>query len=469
MLSLYNSLTRHKEPFRPLDPQHVRMYVCGPTVYDRIHVGNARPFVVFDVLFRLLRTLYPHVTYVRNITDVDDKILTRAHERGLSPSQLTQETTRMFFEDIHALNVLEPTHQPRATVFVPQMIHMIQALIESHHAYEAEGHVLFETRTDPLYGSLSQRDEADMLAGARVDIAPYKKNPSDFVLWKPSTPDQMGWDSPWGYGRPGWHIECSAMSADLLGPSFDIHGGGQDLQFPHHENEMAQSRCAHHGQMMAHTWLHNGLITMAGSKMSKSLGLFVTLHEALHQHAGEVIRYFFLNTHYRHMLDWSPPLLDAALSSVNRLYRALRPYTFFLSAQEESVLIQEDSPFLDALCDDLNTPYALHVLHQWASVLNRGEAEDPPNLAHQLWRCGRSIGLLASSVEDWFQHCDTDENEAHAIEQLIHQRNEARALKDFATADRIREQLKHQGILLEDTGSQTRWHRDPSWLPLQHS
>lgn len=461
----YNTLSRQVETFTPLDPDHVRMYVCGPTVYDHIHVGNARSIVVFDMVFRWLRALFPRVTCVRNITDVDDKILDRARLLGTDPHALTVQTTADLFRDLEPLNVLEPTHQPRATAWISEMVAMIRGLLEHGHAYEAERHVLFHVPSDPAYGSLSGCDEAGMLAGARVEVAGFKKHPHDFVLWKPSEPGQTGWESPWGYGRPGWHIECSAMGRGLLGERFDLHGGGIDLKFPHHENEMAQSRCAHGGALMAHTWLHHGMITMTGQKMSKSEGKLVRLNEALASYPGLVLRMWFLGTHYRQPLDWSPALLESARSSLDRLLRALRPYADALHKPEDSMAWggldhPEHAPLRDALACDLNTPLALHHMHQLASRLNGMSAASPEGraVASTLWTWGHGVGIFPADVEAWFQGQDQGYDGA-GIADLVRQRDEARARRDFRTADTLRDQLQQKGIVLEDTPAGTRWHR----------
>src|SRR3954470_24964274 len=358
-LQLYNSLTRRKEEFRPIDPQNVRMYVCGPTVYDEAHIGNARAVVVFDLLYRVLCHEYgaDHVTYVRNITDVEDKIMAAARASGQTIDQVTARTTAQFHADMAALGNLPPSIEPRATEYINQMIALIERLIASGHAYAAEGHALFRVGSYAKYGALSRRSRADMIAGARVEVAPYKEDPGDFVLWKPSTPDQPGWESPWGRGRPGWHIECSAMSENTLGETFDIHGGGLDLIFPHHENEIAQSVCAHNGRGpadFARYWIHNGMLTVGGAKMAKSEGNFVTVRDALAQAPGEVIRLALLMTHYRDPLDWTEDRLREAEAVHGRLYRALAVGGLDLET-ESSASAEAMAPIADALSDDLNT------------------------------------------------------------------------------------------------------------------
>ncbi|HVH81152.1 MAG TPA: cysteine--tRNA ligase, partial [Stellaceae bacterium] len=369
-LTLYNSLTHSKQPFRPIDPANVRMYVCGPTVYDYAHIGNARAVVVFDLLYRVLRHEYgaAHVKYVRNITDVEDKIMAAARESGQTITEVTTRTTAQFHEDMAALGNLPPDVEPRATEYIVQMIALIERLIASGHAYAAQGHALFRVSSYPKYGALSRRSRADMIAGARVEVAPYKEDPGDFVLWKPSTPDQPGWDSPWGRGRPGWHIECSAMSENTLGETFDIHGGGLDLVFPHHENEIAQSVCAHHGQGpedFARIWMHNGMLTVGGAKMAKSEGNFVTVRDARAQAPGEVIRLALLGTHYRAPLDWTEDRLHEARQTLDRFYRALA----LPSAAPAPAEVDEAT--CGALDDDLNAPLALSHLHELAGAINR--------------------------------------------------------------------------------------------------
>jgi cysteinyl-tRNA synthetase len=454
-LSLYNTLIRRQEPFAPLDPANVRMYVCGPTVYDRAHIGNARPVVVFDVLYRLLKRLYPHVTYVRNITDVDDKIMAAAKERGISIHRLTADTTAMFHADMAALGALPPDVEPRATQHIPQMIRMIEELILSGHAYAAESHVLFHVPSMPTYGKLSRRSLKEMIAGARVEVAPYKKDPADFVLWKPSTPDQPGWESPWGRGRPGWHIECSAMSEAHLGETFDIHGGGLDLIFPHHENEIAQSVCAHHGKPFVRVWLHNGFLSVNGEKMSKSLGNFFTVRELLEKAPGEAIRLCLLSAHYRAPLDWTDEALGQARQALDRLYGALRPLGLGPASAAVQAAVQA------ALEDDLNTPKAVAELHELAGRLNRASGAERDGLAADLRAAGALLGLLQADPEAWFKwrsEADTGLSDA-AVEELIARRIEAKKARNFADADRIRNELKAKGVALEDTPQGTKWRR----------
>jgi cysteinyl-tRNA synthetase len=454
---LHNTLSRTKEDFIPLDPEHVRMYVCGPTVYDRAHIGNARPVVIFDVLYRLLKARFPRVTYVRNITDVDDKIIAAADEKGIVIDTLTTETTQAFHADMAALGALEPDVEPRATQHIPQMIAMIEKLIGSDHAYVADGHVLFNVVTMPDYGRLANRDRREMIAGARVEVAPYKKDPADFVLWKPSSDDQPGWESPWGRGRPGWHIECSAMSEAHLGESFDIHGGGLDLIFPHHENELAQSTCAHNGAPFVSYWLHNGYLTVNGEKMSKSLGNFFTVCDLLAKAPGEALRFYMLGTHYRQPLDWTLDGLAEARRGLDRIYGALRSV-----ANIKAKRVDTHDGVLAALEDDLNTPLAIAQLHETVTALNKATRDDARAvLKGQLLVGGMLLGVLEMDVEAWFKRtpdltCGLSEDEINA---LIKARTQARQDKNFAEADRIRDTLVDAGVVLEDKAEGTIWRR----------
>ena len=454
-LQITNTLTRRKETFAPLDPQNVRIYVCGPTVYDRAHIGNARPVVVFDILFRLLREVYgaDHVTYARNITDVDDKIITAARANGEAIDALTARTTDAFHADMGALNALLPSQEPRATQHIADMIALIQRLIDSGHAYAAEGHVLFAVPTMPSYGKLSRRDREDLIAGARVEVAPYKKDPADFVLWKPAAADEPGWDSPWGRGRPGWHIECSAMSHEKLGTPFDIHGGGQDLIFPHHENEIAQSECGD-GDGFARYWMHNGYLTVNGEKMSKSLGNFFTVRDLLDEGwPGEAIRLVLLSAQYRQPLDFNRDKLADARTQLDRLYQALRNVREVAPSD-----VAPPQALLAALNDDLNTPDALAQLHEAAHRLNKAHGTDAAAAKGALLAAGRLLGVLNQDPETWFKGGKGDA-EAEEIERLIAERQAARKRKDFATADRIRDDLKARGIVLEDSPQGTTWKR----------
>ncbi len=469
-LKLYNTLTRKKESFEPVDPSNVRMYVCGPTVYQRIHIGNARPLIVFDVLFRLLRHLYgeKHVTYVRNITDIDDKIIAQASKNGESIESLTERTTGDFLADADALGCLRPTHQPRATEHIAEMQAMIARLIAQGHAYAADGHVLFNVPSMPSYGRLSGRNRDDQIAGARVEVAPYKRDPADFILWKPSTPDQPGWDSPWGRGRPGWHIECSAMSERFLGAPFDIHGGGLDLIFPHHENEIAQSCCVHELDRMANYWVHNGFVDMAGEKMSKSIGNVLRVDEALRLVPGEAIRWCMLGTHYRQPIDLNVEVLSAARSELDRFYGAL----FRIDPDGlGNELIKPNDDIVDTLKNDLNTPLAITILRRQLddfndtadirtrtkiafgiaqSALLLGVLSTPP----RVWRQGGSNRAIAGSVAAVGR--DAFPSEANILAMLA-VRAQARSEKDFIRADQIRQELEKYGIIVEDGPNGTTW------------
>ena len=457
-LTLHNTLTRKREPLEPVRAGHVGMYVCGPTVYDLAHIGNARPIVVFDVLYRVLKRLYPSVTYVRNITDIDDKINEASRTSGEPIESITARTTKAFHEDIAALGALPPDVEPRATAHVPQMIALIEALIAAGNAYEAEGHVLFHVPSAPRYGALSGRNRDEMIAGARVEVAPYKRDPADFVLWKPSDETLPGWESPWGRGRPGWHIECSAMSRAYLGETVDIHGGGMDLIFPHHENEIAQSECACPGAPFARHWVHNGVLTVEGEKMSKSLGNFITIREALAETPGEVIRMVLLSTHYRHPMDWTADGVAQARANLDRLYTALRNAGEAADGANDSVGSRGRGA---ALCDDLNTPKALAALHRLAGELNRaGDEAARARASAALRGSGALLGLLQTDPEAWFRGAGLDGGMSDAeIEALIAARAAARAERDFAEADRIRAAMAAEGIALEDTAEGTLWRR----------
>ncbi len=453
-LVFYNTLGRKKEPFAPVDPSHIKMYVCGPTVYARAHIGNARPVVVFDVLFRVLKKLYPQVTYVRNVTDIDDKIIKAAEQSGEPIHTITEKFLKFYEEDMGALNALPPTIQPKATEHVTEMQTMIQTLINKGYAYESEGHVLFSVAKDPSYGALSHLKIEDRIAGARVEVAPYKQDPQDFVLWKPSSPSMPGWDSPWGRGRPGWHIECSAMSAKYLGETFDIHGGGIDLIFPHHENEIAQSTCAHEEAPLANLWMHNGHLTMKGDKMSKSDGNILIVSDLLQEYPGEVIRLALLSTQYRQPLDWGADTLPQAKNVLDRLYRALEGFSEDISDEH----IPED--FLDLLRDDLNIPAALTFLHDLASSIHRG-AESKHASQRKLKISGFILGILQQDPDAWFkwQRPGEETLSDKKIERLLHERREARMNKNFARADEIRKILDQAGLILEDSPEGTKWRR----------
>ncbi|NVK17310.1 MAG: cysteine--tRNA ligase [Methylocystaceae bacterium] len=451
-LHIYNTLTREKEVFKPINPENVGMYVCGPTVYDFAHIGNARPVIVFDVLYRLLKTLYPKVTYVRNITDVDDKINAKARETGEDIRTITERTAAMFHQDMAALNAGNPDIEPRATEHIAEMIDMIERLIENGNAYEADGHVLFNVPSMPNYGALSRRNMDDMIAGARVEVASYKKDPADFVLWKPSDEDTPGWDSPWGRGRPGWHIECSAMSRKYLGDTFDIHGGGHDLVFPHHENEIAQSCCANKTDKYATYWMHNGHLMVEGEKMSKSLGNFFTVHELLEEVPGEALRFYMLSAQYRSPFDFTKEGVREAKATLDRFYTALRQH-----ADIEADDVAAPDHFVAALKDDLNTPLAISILHELLSAFNK--APSPQTKGHLL-ACADILGILQQDVEGWFTQntaADATEVDADQIMGMIEERKNAKANKDFATADKIRDDLDAMGIVLEDGPGGTTW------------
>jgi cysteinyl-tRNA synthetase len=442
---LHNTLTRRKERFEPSDPANVRMYVCGPTVYDLVHIGNGRAVVVYDVLARVLRLLYPRVTYVRNITDIEDKINARAQETGEPIAAITARTTEAFHADMAALGALPPDQEPRATGHIAEMIMIIQRLIESGHAYAAEGHVLFAVGSDPDYGKLSGRSPDELLAGARIDVAPYKRDSGDFVLWKPSSDDLPGWDSPWGRGRPGWHIECSAMAWRYLGETFDIHGGGSDLIFPHHENEMAQSMCAFPGSRFARYWTHNGMLQLSGEKMAKSVGNFFTVRDVLAKAPGEAIRLLLLRTHYRSLLDFSDQGLSEAKRELDRFYRALEH-------APDAVATDVPEPVMEALCDDLNTPLALSAMHSLADAAMTGDRD----AASGLRAAGSVLGLLQQAPDAWFRGGADD---AADIDAAIAERIAARKARDFARADGIRADLLAKGIVLEDGPKGTTWRR----------
>jgi cysteinyl-tRNA synthetase len=443
-------MTREKQEFKPANPERITMYVCGPTVYGRAHIGNARPAVVFDTLARLIRNEFGanSLVYARNVTDVDDKIIAAAEKEGVDPSVITKRYEGHYLDDMGALGVIPPDIAPHATQEIPAMIAMMARLIEHGNAYEAQGHVLFSVPSDPGYGVLSKRDRDAMIAGARVEVAPYKRDPADFVLWKPSAEGVIGWDSPWGRGRPGWHLECSAMIERHLGETIDIHGGGLDLIFPHHENEIAQSRCAHAGAPLARFWVHNGFVDMGSEKMSKSLGNIVTPAELLEQgHRGETLRLALLSAHYRQPLSWTEEVVAQAKTNLDKLYR--------MAGDAEAG--EPDAGVIEALSDDLNTPLALARLMA---------LEDPGAMKAS----AALIGLLANSADEWFRGGYEDDDTLQAtgvlthtrrsIERLIAERAEAKKNRDFATADRIRDELKAEGIVLEDGASGTTWRRE---------
>ena len=442
MLCLHNTLTRKKENFEPLNKKHIGMYVCGPTVYDLAHIGNARPVVVFDVLYRLLKLIYPKVTYVRNITDVDDKINARATETGEDIRTITMRTAKFFQEDMSSLNALEPVFEPRATDHIPEMIAMIKVLLEKKHAYEAEGHVLFSVSSWDGYGKLSGHSRDEIIEGARVEIAPYKKDASDFVLWKPSSSEEPGWHSPWGFGRPGWHMECSAMSNKYLGKEFDIHGGGQDLIFPHHENEIAQSRCSHGTKSLAKVWMHNGHLMVEGQKMSKSKGNFYTVNSLLEDFPGEAIRLALLSTHYRQPLNFTKAGIADAKRKLDSWYRIISPCPDIRAAPEAVFL---------ALSDDINTPQAISEMDDLANKARAGDSSAKSDLL----AAASMLGLLQQPPDVWFKGVGDDT----VIDTLIALRLKARENKNFAESDRIRDELMEQGIMLEDGPEGTTWRR----------
>ncbi|MBP7721042.1 MAG: cysteine--tRNA ligase [Alphaproteobacteria bacterium] len=448
-LRLYNSLTRKKEEFSPLDPRHVRVYACGPTVYNYAHIGNARMAVVFDLLANVLRSIYPKVTYVSNITDVDDKIMVAAKESGEAIDVITRKFEKIYNEDMAALGVAKPDVQPRATEHIPEMIALCEALIARGHAYEAEGHVLFNVPSFAAYGGLSGRSRDEQIAGARVDVAPYKKDPADFVLWKPSAADQPGWDSPWGFGRPGWHIECSAMAEKHLGLPFDIHGGGADLKFPHHENEIAQSCCAHGKDedlsAFAKMWVHNGFVTVDNEKMSKSIGNIRLVHELIKEHKGEVLRLALLSAQYSQPLGWSEETINNMRSLLDTMYRTL------YNMQDVNVgdVRGEIEVVEEALFDDLNTPYAISVVKTIErSLYGETDNKEKENLKATLLEAGKLLGILQQDPAKWLGYDVSGDAE---VEKLLAERTKAKKAKNFKRADEIRDELKALGYAIEDT------------------
>lgn len=460
-LRLYNSLTRRIERFEPLDPTRVTLYVCGPTVYNFAHIGNARPPVLFGLLARLLRRRYgaEHVRYARNITDVDDKIHQAAREQGVPIDVITTRYAAAFHEDMQALAADPPDVEPRATEHIGPIIAMCQRLLAAGHAYAAEGHLLFDVASFPDYGRLSRRSVREMIAGARVEVAPYKRNPADFVLWKPSPPELPGWDSPWGRGRPGWHIECSAMSETHLGTTLDLHAGGNDLMFPHHENEIAQSTCAHGGAPFARYWLHNGFVTVQGSKMSKSLGNVLLIRELRRQAPPEALRYLLLSAHYRQPLDWSESALKQAKATLDRLYGLLRDAELAAPGAAADPNADAAEELWAALHDDLNTPQALAELARLGREL--GGAEGPlarRAAAARLRASAAVLGLLQQDPAAWFQQ-GVESLDPARIDALLAERQAARGARDFARADAIRQQLAEAGVQIEDTPQGTRWKR----------
>jgi len=454
-LVLHDTARREKRAFEPITPGHVGIYVCGPTVYDYAHIGNARPVIVFDVLRRYFLAKGYDVKFVANVTDVDDKIIAAHEATGEPMESITKRFGSIYAEDMAALGALPPTVVPRATEHIPQMIAMIGRLIDSGHAYQAEGHVLFNVTSMPDYGAFSGRNRDDMIAGARVEVAPYKKDPADFVLWKPAG-GHPGWDSPWGKGRPGWHIECSAMCETHLGETFDIHGGGVDLIFPHHENEVAQSKCAHHGKPMANYWLHNGFLTVQDEKMSKSLGNITKVHEVLKNWPAEAARYLMLSAHYRAPLNWSEDGLEQAKRSLDRLYLAMQKLADVEPAKDVG-----ESHVIRAIEDDLNTPEAFAALHDLARDANKAEsAVEKAELKAMMLAGGEILGVLQQAPEAWLKGADGGDGLPESkIEDLIAARNAARKQRDFAESDRIRDELKANGVILEDGPAGTTWRR----------
>ncbi len=454
-LTLYDTMARKKRVFEPADPARVTFYACGPTVYNFAHIGNARAFVVFDLLYRMLRRCYgaDHVVYARNITDIDDKIIKAARETGEPITAITEKYTKLFHDDMEALGALSPVMEPTATGHIAKMIAMIEALIGKGAAYEGDGHVLFAVDKYTDYGKLSGAQRDEMIAGARVEVAPYKKDPADFILWKPSSDDEPGWASPWGRGRPGWHLECSVMIESKLGRTIDIHGGGQDLRFPHHENEIAQSACAHDGAPLARYWVHNGFLRMGTDKMSKSLGNVVLAHDLLADWSGEAIRWALLSAHYRQPLEWTDDLLRQSKRQLDRFYRLLEEIEF--SASEEAA---PDS-VVAALEDDLNTPEAFAALHALRDSAGQTEGEARTEAIRKMASAGRLMGFFSARPQDWFKGAAGDGPSVEEIDALLIERAEARAAKDFARSDQIRDDLAAQGIIIEDGSEGATWRR----------
>lgn len=458
ILTLHNTLTGRKEAFRPIDPAHVRVYACGPTVYNYAHIGNGRMAVVFDLLVRVLREIYPRVTYVSNITDVDDKIMDAARQNGEAIDIITRRYEAIYNEDMAALGVVKPDIQPRATEHISEMIAQIEQLIARNHAYAAQGHALFHVPSFPAYGGLSGRSRDDQIAGARVEVSPFKKDPADFVLWKPSTSEQPGWDSPWGRGRPGWHIECSAMAEKHLGLPFDIHGGGADLKFPHHENEIAQSCCAHGHEndlsAFARYWVHNGFVTVDGEKMSKSIGNIRLVHDLISHYPGEVLRLTLLSAHYRAPLSFTADALDQARSTLDRYYRIL-----FDLKEVEAGAGTVPAAVLNALCDDLNTPQVIAELNALVRDVANADLSQRQQIKASLLATGDLLGLLQTDPAAWLGYGVQDGVDGVAIEKLLQERQNARQSKDFGRADEIRRELSAMGIEIEDTPQGTKWRK----------
>ena len=460
-LKLYNSLTRKKQKFEPIDAERITMYACGPTVYNFVHIGNARPAVVFDAVYRVLRSLYPNVIYARNITDIDDKIINKSNELSIDINVITKKYSEAYFDDMQALNTLTPDETPYATDHIPEMIDMVQALVDKGHAYETDsqneadkGHVLFSVPSMPDYGQLSKRNLDEQEAGARVEVAGYKQYAGDFVLWKPSTDNELGWDSPWGRGRPGWHLECSAMIKKHLGDTIDIHAGGHDLIFPHHENEIAQSCCANDGKALANFWMHNGFINIDGEKMSKSLGNFRLVNDLLKHYPGEVLRYVILSAHYRSEQNFSKELLDSAWRTLDTVYGFIR------GIDPQAAILNRTGEGYKALLDDINTPVAISELYRLAKAANQAQGAEQQSLMAELAGLADILGLLQQDPEQWFTVARGDDQlTAEQIEEQIQARQQAKQDRDFAKADQIRQQLLDAGVVLEDSREGTQWRR----------
>jgi len=461
-LRLHNTLSRKKEEFVPVDKNHIKMYTCGPTVYNYAHIGNARPAVVSDLIVRLLRYLYPKVTYVSNITDIDDKIIQASKETKKPIAEITEKFEKIYNEDMSSLGVLPPDIQPRATEHIDDMIKLVEDMIDNGCAYESEKHVLFDVNSYNAYGKLSGRDIEDQLAGSRVEVASYKKDPGDFVLWKPSVDDDPGWNSPWGFGRPGWHLECSAMSEKNLGLPFDIHGGGMDLIFPHHENEVAQS-CGAHGEqndpkIFVRYWMHNAMLNIGGKKMSKSLGNIFYIRDYIEKYPGEVLRFALMSGHYRQSLNWTDKSIEQAHSTLNRIYRILKKVED-VKIDKNNVNLLPNS-VLNCLCDDLNTPEALAKLNDFVNKLSKANKDDDiKHLKEQVIATANILGILNESPDNWLGIGKSSDSNEDEINRLIEDRNEARELKDFNKADEIRDKLSSIGIDIEDTPDGTIWSK----------
>ena len=458
VLKIHNTLSGTKETFEPVDKNHVRIYACGPTVYNFAHIGNARMAVVNDLLVNVLRTQFKRVTYVSNITDIDDKIIDAAHELNEPIKNLTTKYTKIYNDDMGFLNVKLPDIQPRATDHIGEMIDLIKKLMEKNYAYEKDGHVLFHVPSFSKYGVLSKRNRDEQIAGSRVDVAPFKKDPADFILWKPSPDPLPGWESPWGFGRPGWHLECSAMSEKTLGLPFDIHSGGMDLVFPHHENEIAQT-CSldnnHEPESFAKFWFHNGFVNVEGEKMSKSIGNIKLVHDLKKQYKGEVLRLTLLSAHYRQPLNWTKEIIDQNSKMLDRFYRSLKDLQ---DIETSSETISEE--IMESLLDDLNTPKVLAKLNTLSNTLSSANSEEKRNIKNNLIAVGKILGVMQEDPNIWLGYNQTANPEKEEIERLINQRNEARRNKDFKLADQIRDKLKSKGIEIEDTKNGTIWRKD---------